>query len=333
MLTKKQLYHAASRTLERRREQAQATAQLHLARAIELEPDIAALRDELKQTSAKLARAIFANKGDVSQQIERLQAANLATQQKIKALLCRHQLPEDYLDKKPLCPKCNDYGFVDHKPCRCFLQLLHDLQVEDLQRSTQLQLSSFDSFELSYYPLDSQSGVCPREHMQKVLGFCEKYARSFHSQSGGILMSGKTGLGKTHLSLAIAQAVIDQGHTVVYATASELVRKLSDQFFGKDSDTEDILALLGEVDLLIFDDLGAEFESNFSVSAVYDLLNTRLAAGKPLIVSTNLSPAELQKRYGERIVSRLFSQLVPLNFVGQDVRSILSNQRLGKSLG
>ena len=77
-----------------------------------------------------------------------------------------------------------------------------------------------------------------------------------------------------------------------------------------------------EADRLVLDDLGAEFSSSFSQSVVYNLLNSRIASGKPMIVSSNLTIQEFNEKYSRRIVSRLFSQLVQIRFIGRDVRQL-----------
>ena len=80
-----------------------------------------------------------------------------------------------------------------------------------------------------------------------------------------------------------------------------------------------------ETDLLIIDDLGTEMLSNFAQSALYNLINTRLAAGRPTVVSTNLGEDELQARYGDRIASRLLGEFRPLLFLGVDIRAQKQN--------
>lgn len=59
-----------------------------------------------------------------------------------------------------------------------------------------------------------------------------------------------------------------------------------------------------DCDLLILDDLGAEFSTNFSVSVIYNIINSRLVEGKPTIISSNLTAKELEARYSPRVVSR-----------------------------
>ena len=85
-----------------------------------------------------------------------------------------------------------------------------------------------------------------------------------------------------------------------------------------------------ECDLLIIDDLGTEMINQFSVSTLYNLLNDRLSRRKPTVVSTNLSKDEIQKKYTDRITSRMLGEYQVLFFVGTDVRA---QKRMIKSKG
>ena len=89
------------------------------------------------------------------------------------------------------------------------------------------------------------------------------------------------------------------------------------QFRGGDAD---VISKYYDCDLLIVDDLGAEMATQFTVSCIYNLINTRMNKKKPTIFSTNLSAAELRERYADRITSRLFGEYIPLVFQGTDIR-------------
>ncbi|MBC5787178.1 ATP-binding protein [Clostridium facile] len=327
MLSKKEIYAQALRILEQRREQTRLTAENHLLEACTRAPEISQLKKKLGQTSIQLAKAILSHQGNTQAILEQIEQENILTQQRIKQVLVEHHLPEDYLEEKPNCTKCQDTGYCGRKQCQCLRDIIIRISAEELQKNTQLKLKGFENFQLYYYSkIPEDTGVSPYDHMGRILQYCKRYAEQFEPHTNGIFMSGKTGLGKTHLSLAIAQRVLQRGYTVIYSSVSEIVRKISTQYFGREqgNQSEDIFEILNQVDLLILDDLGAEFESSFSTSAIYDLINARISAGRPTIISTNLTPTELQKRYSERIVSRLFTQLTPLNFIGQDVRTKLA---------
>ena len=132
-------------------------------------------------------------------------------------------------------------------------------------------------------------------------------------------MLGNTGLGKTHLSLSIANEVLSKGYSVIYDSIINILHKIENEHFGRDK-TNDTLSLINETELLILDDLGTEYSSSFYVSTIYNIINTRLNASKSTIISTNLSLAEIGDRYDERIVSRITTMYNCMTFAGNDVR-------------
>ena len=81
-----------------------------------------------------------------------------------------------------------------------------------------------------------------------------------------------------------------------------------------------VIANMTDIDLLILDDLGTEMTTQFTLSALYDLVNGRLLAGLPSIISTNLTTAELRSRYTPQIASRLLGRYERLPFAGSDIR-------------
>jgi DNA replication protein DnaC len=132
-------------------------------------------------------------------------------------------------------------------------------------------------------------------------------------------MCGATGLGKTHLSLAIANEVIRRGYGVIYVSAPAIIAHYENRMRQR-SETDELLDMATDCDLLIIDDLGTEFISQFSVSHIYNLINSRLLSGKPVIINTNFTMRELEKTYSNRLVSRLNGEAEKLNFFGRDIR-------------
>ncbi len=136
-------------------------------------------------------------------------------------------------------------------------------------------------------------------------------------------MRGNTGLGKTHLSLAIAREVIERGFGVIYCSTPEILSKLEKERFGKSyNNSDDSEEALKECDLLILDDVGSEFHTSFTKNIIYNIINFRISHGKPTIISTNLELEELEVMYSQRLVSRLMGEYVIMNFVGTDIRQV-----------
>jgi len=183
---------------------------------------------------------------------------------------------------------------------------------------------TFDNFDPDYQKGDPRVA----DNNRLIYQYCRKYAASFSDVGApNLLFIGATGLGKTHLSAAIAGEIISQGYDVVCETAQNFFADFEFERFerpygsreaGDGSKTDKYF----ECDLLILDDLGTEMTNQFTVSCLYNMMNTRLNRGKAMIINTNLTRDELKKRYADRITSRLFGEFLPLIFMGQDMRSL-----------
>ncbi|MGN0661319.1 MAG: ATP-binding protein [Oscillospiraceae bacterium] len=279
---------------------------------------ISELKAELALSCKTLARSVFS--GYNIQETERAKESSLKARRIIREKLKENGFPEDYLDEHYTCEKCKDTGYTNGKECECLKKLLKDISVRSLCDHSVSDKSTFETFDLSMYPQipNGKTGIVPREKMAEILRFCKSYAEVFSKNSGNIFMSGKTRLGKTHLSLSIANEVIKKGFDVIYGPAEEIFGKIEKEHFtGKNEGYLD--RVLG-CDLLIIDDLGTEFESKFNLSQIYNIINSRNNFGLPTIISTNLTGAELQERYKERVMSRLIGEYDCLVFVGDDIR-------------
>ena len=120
--------------------------------------------------------------------------------------------------------------------------------------------------------------------------------------------------------------MIDRGFDAVCETAQNVFSDFEFERFNRPYGSGDSEPLRTgkyfDCDLLIIDDLGTEMTNQFTVSCLYNLINTRLNHGRPMIINTNLSRDELRKRYADRITSRLFGEFCPLRFIGKDVREL-----------
>lgn len=318
MAYSKETYKKAEQELAERRSRALAEREEHHRIAVSAVPEI--LETEEKMSSAGLAtiKALGMGADDAKEYIRKLSEINLAAQTQRSLLLKNAGFPENWLNVRYSCKKCEDKGFVNGIMCDCFKELLKSLEYEKLCSNLPVNNCRFDNFKLDYYP--EGVGTSPRRRMESVLDFCKTYAAEFSQKSSSLLLYGHTGLGKTHLSLAIAGKVVEAGHGVIYSSAQNLFNKLEKEKFGRsDGNTEE--NILG-CDLLIIDDLGAEFTTQFTVSALYNIVNSRELEGKPTIISTNLTPEQLLSTYSERIASRILNNYTLLRFDGTDIRQI-----------
>ncbi len=315
----KKILDTALERLERRKLENKLTAERRHAEVCAAIPEYGALELSLADTMTRSIAAMAERRTDSQEIIAKALEENALIQKKMARLLTGSGFPENYTAPIYTCEKCRDSGSVDGRWCDCFTKLLNVAASEELNASSPLKLCTFDSFDLSLYPetVDPVIGEKQRTVMENNLNDCVKFAESFNGSGCGLLMLGDTGLGKTHLSLAIANAVIKSGYSVVYNSTPELMRQLDKEFFGR-ADT-DTMQLITSCDLLILDDLGAETRSDRYISMLYEIVNSRQNRQIPMIVNSNLAVEEIKNRYQDRIWSRLFSLRVLL-FCGSDNR-------------
>lgn len=311
--------------LSERRLIAQKSADIRREQIFSELPEVEELERRIASCGINAARAIVKG-GDVKKRLEELKALSLRLQNEQEQLLLSKGYYRSDLQPKYHCPICSDKGFYEHNNrsimCECMKKVMIDVACEELNRTSPLKLSTFDDFSLKYYPMDIEEGF-PRssyDQMSRILSYCKEYAKNFSENSESIFMKGLTGLGKTHLSLAIANEVIRKGFGVIYISSPRLCSVLEKEHFAKNKPETSTEELLLECDLLIVDDLGTEFSTAFSNSALYNLFNSRLLSGKPVIVNTNLELKQLRDLYTDRFVSRIIGQAKRLDFFGRDVR-------------
>lgn len=228
-----------------------------------------------------------------------------------------------------VCPLCEDTGYVGGKVCSCVDEIAKGIEHERLKREMPIDECRFDNFDLKFYP-ESSGGADPRKRMVQVFKACREYALGFGKDTAGnLLLLGETGLGKTHLSLAIANEVIDKGYSVVYGSIQNIINGMASENFSYNSTTSYTDSVLG-CDLLIIDDLGAEMITSFSKSCVYNIINTRILKNLPTVISTNIKLDELDGVYSPRVTSRIIGNYTPLQFLGNDIRQIKALKRLEK---
>lgn len=319
MAYSREIYEQAQAVLEQRRGAAQARAAELRQKMIRAVPRLREIEQQMAQSSGKVVSAILKG-GNVEKEVERIKAENLSLQVEMAMLLKENGVDAKDFQPRYFCEKCEDTGIRGNKRCTCFQTLLRELSCQSLSELSGMRPMSFDDLSLTYYSEEPQNktGISPRAQMRYVIQYCKDYAANFDGTDGSLLLRGPTGVGKTHLSLAIAGDVMARGYSVVYGPVQKLLHRLEREHFGRaDGSSEDIMT---GCDLLILDDVGTEFSSSFYTSALYNIINERMLEGKPTIISTNLNQKELSERYGEQIASRITGTFLPLVCQGKDIR-------------
>lgn len=311
-------YRKVKEMLEKRRSDALQKASerrgtLHLSI-----PEIAAIDKALSSTGMQLFRAATEGGEGLSSRIAAIKEEHEALRARRAALLVECGYAADYTEPSYVCKRCNDTGFFEAKMCDCMKEalILEGIRSSGLGRLIDRQ--RFDNFSLDYYKNSPEH----YERAQYALQRTRAYAEEFGAEAKNLLLMGPTGLGKTHLSTALARRVIERGFDVAYESVQDLIMDFEyDRFksgYGESSKRAE--RYLG-CELLILDDLGTEQTNQFVITSLYHLINTRINQGKSTVISTNLiGDRELRERYGDRISSRLLGEFEILLLSGTDIR-------------
>ena len=308
------IYEKAKAEIEARRNSARAEADGRNEIVRAESEEIAAIDAELSTTGMLIFKTACLG-GDITPIKER----NKELQAKRRQLIVALGYPADYTDLKYTCKECSDTGFIDGtKTCNCLKELIIKGRIEASAMGRLLEKQSFDNFDLDFYAYDEKV----KERMKMNLAIAKSYVRDFAKKKDNLLLIGTTGTGKTHISTAIARELIHKGYDVVYDSTQNIISDFeADRFrsnYGREESKSDKYL---DCQLLMIDDLGTEFSNQFTLSTIYNLLNESQNKGLPTIISTNLSPDELARKYEDRIYSRIIgSDCKVLAFMGKDRR-------------
>lgn len=319
-MTKDELYRKAQRIVAGRRQKALTDARNAEEQALRTMPELSALRD--RRTLAGIEAARLAATGAPREEVDAALARGAECDRQRRELLRSDPALAAALKPAFVCPLCEDTGRHHGEVCECVHAIVRSLRQKEVNESSPLSLSSFETFSLSKYPdvLVPELGITAREHMSQILAYCRYYADHFSPRtSTSLYLFGGAGLGKTHLALAIANTVLQKGFDVVYISAQNAFSAIERERFSENDGST--MAALQNAELLILDDLGTEYISPYVSSCLYSLINTRVCRSLPTIYTSNIvNDADLQRRYTEKIVSRLLGSCESLGFCGNDIR-------------
>ena len=322
-MTREQHIHALLEEYARQRSANEEAQARRYAEACAKAPQIARLREESASLALGAMRAILENRTSEERFAiaENMKRRGRAINAEIRSLLKSIGMAENALDMQYRCPVCRDTGYVGEAParfCECFEARLKLRQYEDGTMAG-IDEQNFDRFDASVVPeADGQ-----RRQLLQYRRLCEDYADEFpNTRFRNILMTGAGGLGKTFLLNCIYERVTARGFSAVRITAFRLFEAMRQQHIGNDPRFDGFTQLV-EVPLLLIDDLGSEpMMRNITVEYLFTLLNERMANKRHTVVATNLTPMQIQERYGERVASRLLDKTAGATvlFRGKDLR-------------
>ena len=288
-------------------------------------PEIFEIDRVLSGTGMDVMAIIASGSRDAEKKVAELEARNNALIEKREELLEKNGFPRGYTDVKYECDKCGDTGYVETAMCDCMKRALVKAGYESSGLGALIGKQTFENFNLGYY--NELDGT--RSRMANTVKMLRSFAEGFDADTyKNFVMIGTAGLGKTHLSTAVAQTVIDRGYDVLYVSAVSMMGDFEEKRFGSSTNMvrSNDVSRYYESDLLIIDDLGTEVVNKFTQSYFYEVINSRICARKCTIINTNLMLKDIVQNYTERISSRINGEYQPLGFKGLDVRKQKSLQ-------
>ena len=286
-------------------------------------PRIKEIDEELSTISLKACKSILSSGAQPEEIIKNLQTNTEKLVNEKNNILHKAGIPSNFMDEIYNCPHCKDKGNYNNKWCECYYEKLQKY----MQKKSNIRadkMHSFDKFDIMLYPdtVIAEYNASPRDIAKNVKSIAERYSDFDSSISRQLLLFGSTGLGKTFTSECIAREFIKKGKDVYYTSAPRLFSIFEDYKFGRDSSAEakGIIDYIQSVDLLIIDDLGTEFRTQYTDSILFDIINSHTNENRHMIISTNLNPTQLEPTYSQRISSRIMGNFELVRFLGNDLR-------------
>lgn len=321
-MVNRELLEQLRERFDAKREEKEREAREREASAEEKNPELKKLGAAIRAIGGKILGEAMRGGEDLPQRLEAIHEEHRAMRNAYADLLETMGLTRDWNHPKWDCELCRDSGSVNGKLCQCFRKELVKESYRHSGFGKLLESQTFANFDLKWYPDTVLEGkrYSARDVMKEILNDCKAYAEGFGEGSESLLLIGGTGLGKTHLSSAIAGVVLGKGFDVVYESAPGVVSVFEKERFQNEENSSGTQRLF-DADLLVLDDLGTEPGGKANVSGLYHLINYRASvAKKPTIISTNLTYRQLEKQYDTAILSRLLGEFRVKLFQGEDIR-------------
>lgn len=243
----------------------------------------------------------------------------------------------DYTGENGLlyCGKCRTpkqcYEFGEKLPCSCKCE--SERQAAEKAEREKRQLEEFRAACITQPThraarFSADNGATGRNAIEAAKWYADNFDKLFQANKG-MIFTGNKGTGKTFAACCIANALIDRKRRVFVREVGLL---LSDMW--NTANRHEVIDYIQKPDLLILDDFGTTYNSEFKVSQLYDIINTRYTSGKPLIVTTNLTPKELNNapstelgRVYDRVIEMCMCEKSPVCTSGASVRLQLAAEK------
>lgn len=320
-MTRDEIYAAVFEEYANDRESAQSKARMLKKKLYDENPRLGDIDSAIMQKGVELFKASASGMSNAEQRENFKMKINALNEEK-DHILKNMGYSLKALEPQYKCNICKDKGVVGSKRCQCFNLRLADKLYDLSNIGPMLEEENFDTFDYSRFSKEKgRDGISPYENIMKIVMDTMEAVDDIDEKPIYMLFYGGSGLGKTFMCNCMAKSLIDRGYFVVYMSAYKLFSYMLRFRFGRETDKEaDAIKLLNECDLLVIDDLGTEGVNAGTIPELFDIINTRLLNNKSILISTNLSLADIGKTYSERIFSRITGNFNIYKFIGSDLR-------------
>ena len=205
--------------------------------------------------------------------------------------------------------------------CMCPCEKARLIEIEERDKKLQeIERNRRDCFDVAAmrdwtFANDDKANLKISEAMER---YADQFEQFLHDSSG-LLLFGNCGTGKSYFAACIANKLIDNGYTAKMTNFATLINRLQGMFEGRN----EYISGLNHYQLLVIDDLGAERSTPYMQEIVFNIIDSRYRSGLPMIITTNLTSAELKHPgviENERIYDRILERCLPVEVSGQSRR-------------
>lgn len=232
--------------------------------------------------------------------------------------------------KKRLRVTFGDKTHVVRCVCKCELKEIEERKrqeeyEEQMRRINRLKEASMMDKKYREVTFDKYE---VREENKKVFEMAKKYADRFqdmYKKNQGLLLYGPVGTGKSFTAACIGNYLLNNAKPVIMTSFVKILQDI----WENDREAEHI-TILNSASLLIVDDLGTERETDYALEKVYNIIDSRVRANKPMIITSNLElndMMECEDIRKKRIYDRILECCYPMYVGGKSFRMMKAAQR------
>ena len=247
----------------------------------------------------------------------------------------------------PACERCGGTGFeiVEREgrefaqPCSCRRPVGQDRTADSFLTACRIppryEHCSLENFDPGNESLEAA--------LERAKSYCGGYPYLGRDEGLGLLMTGRSGLGKTHLAVAVLRELwITKGARGQFWDFHELIREIRNSYNEETHTTElQVLEPVTGADILLLDDLGAWKMTDWMLDTLFFIVNSRYLEKRATLITTNLPDANreyaadrsnrlgeyLVERIGAPLRSRLMEMCLIISMDGPDFRQIRQDGR------